>query len=76
MVSWDFPSLMVLYILSLFVQHLFCFLAIKPGKRCGDVVAHWQRSRLLVSGSNPASLTVKNSEDWESHCVNCKISGQ
>ena len=30
----------------------------------------------VVPGSNPASLTVENSEDRQSHCVYCKISGQ
>ena len=42
------------------------------------MVAHWQRSRLLrlVPGSNPASPTVKNSEDRQSHCVYCKSRGR
>ena len=30
----------------------------------------------MVPGSNPASLTEVNSEDRQSHCEYCKISGQ
>ena len=30
----------------------------------------------VVPGSNPASLTVENSEDRQSHCIYCEISGQ
>ena len=30
----------------------------------------------VVPGSNPASLTVENSKERQSHCVYCKISGQ
>ena len=58
----------------------------------GDVVAHWrcggssemwwvircvlQTTETVVPGSYPASLTLKNSEDRQSHCVYCKISGK
>ena len=35
-----------------------------------------QTSEAVVPGSNPASLTVENSEDRQSHCAYCKISGQ
>ena len=35
-----------------------------------------QTAEAVVPGSNLASLTVKNSEDSESHCVYYKISGQ
>ena len=30
----------------------------------------------VVPGLNPASLTVEISEDRQSHCVYCKISGK
>ena len=42
----------------------------------GGSLAALQNTEALVTGSNPASLTVKNSEDRQSHCVYCKISGQ
>ena len=35
-----------------------------------------QTTEFVLPGSNPASLTVENSEDRQSHCVYCKISGQ
>ena len=35
-----------------------------------------QTTEAVVPGSNPASLTVENSEDRQSHCVYCKISGR
>ena len=35
-----------------------------------------QTTEAVVPGSNPSSLTVENSEDRQSHCVYCKISGQ
>ena len=35
-----------------------------------------QTAEAVVPGSNPASLTVENSEDRQSHCEYCKISGQ
>ena len=30
-----------------------------------------QTTKAVVPGSNPASLTMKNSEDRQSHCVYC-----
>ena len=36
----------------------------------GSLVA-LQTTEAVVPGSNPASLTVKNSEDRQSHCVYC-----
>ena len=38
-------------------------------------MAALQTTEAVVPGSNPASLTVKNSEDRQIHCVYCKISG-
>ena len=35
-----------------------------------------QTAETVVPGSNPASLTVENSGDRQSHCVYCTISGQ
>ena len=35
-----------------------------------------QTTEAVVPGSYPASFTVENSEDRQSHCVYCKISGQ
>ena len=43
---------------------------------CGGSLAALQTTEAVVPGSNPASLTVNNSEDRQSHCVYCKISGQ
>ena len=34
-----------------------------------------QTTEAAVPGSNPASLTVENSEDRQSHCVYCKNLG-
>ena len=45
-------------------------------RRCGDSLAALQTTEAVVPGSNPASLTEKNSEDRQSHCVYCKVSGQ
>ena len=44
--------------------------------RCGGSSVALQTTEAVVPGSNPASLTVENSEDRQSHCVYCKISGQ
>ena len=44
--------------------------------RCGGSLVALQTAEAVVPGSNPASLTVENSEDRQSHCVYCKISGQ
>ena len=40
-------------------------------KKLGDVVA--PTSEAVVPGSNPASLTVENSENRQGHCVVCNI---
>ena len=45
-------------------------------RRCGGSLAALQNTEAVVPGSNPASLTLSNSEDRQSHCVFCKISGQ
>ena len=45
-------------------------------RRCGGSLVALQTTEAVVPGSNPASLTVENSEDRQSHCVYCKISGQ
>ena len=39
-------------------------------------MAALQTTEAVVLGANPASLTVKNSEDRQGHSVYCKISGQ
>ena len=39
-------------------------------------MAALQTTEAVVLGANPASLTVKNSEDRQGHCVYCKFSGQ
>ena len=39
-------------------------------------MAALQTTEAVVPGSNPASLTVKNSEDRQSHCVYCKSRGR
>ena len=36
---------------------------------CGGSLVALQTSEAVVPGSNPASLTVENSEDRQSHCV-------
>ena len=43
--------------------------------RCGGSSVALQTTEAVVPGSNPASLTVENFEDRQSHCVYCKISG-
>ena len=44
--------------------------------RCGGSLVALQTTEAVVPGSNPASLTAENSEDRQSHCVYCRISGQ
>ena len=43
--------------------------------KCGGSLVALQTTEAVVPGSNPSSLTVENSEDRQSHCVYCKISG-
>ena len=35
--------------------------------RCGGSLVALQTAETVVTGSNPASRTVKNSEDWQSN---------
>ena len=42
-------------------------------RRCGGSLVALQTTEAVVPGSNPASLTVENSEDRQSHCAFCKI---
>ena len=37
--------------------------------RCGGSLVAFQTTKAVISGSNPASLTLENSEDRQSHCV-------
>ena len=43
---------------------------------CDGSLVALQTTEAVVPGSNPASLTLENSEDRQSHCVYCKISMQ
>ena len=44
--------------------------------RCGGSLVALQTIETVVSGSDPVSLTVKNSEDRQSHHLYCKMAGQ
>ena len=37
--------------------------------RCGGSLVAFQTTKAVILGSNPASLTLENSEDRQSHCV-------
>ena len=44
--------------------------------RCDGSLVALQTIETVVSGSDPVSLTVKNSEDRQSHHLYCKMAGQ
>ena len=48
----------------------------KNVRKCGVSLVMIQTTEAVVPSSNPASLTLENYEDRQSHCVYCKISGQ
>ena len=56
---------------SHFAQKRWCLIA----REMGWLISSAPDNRgSMVTGSNPASLTVENCEDWQSHCECCKIS--
>ena len=64
-------------------NHFFILLKIMDGfvvLKCGGLLVALQTTETVVPSSNPASLTVKNSEDRQGRCVivivYCNISGQ